>query len=218
MEERFGHDFSRVRVHVGGAAEQSTRDLNASAYTMGHTMVFGAGRFTPRTHEGRRLIAHEPTHVVQQSDHAAFPAATGKPSPLQAVSAGTVQRSVGGSLFGTLIGAALGTVAGAMLFGPLGAVLGGIIGGVVGLIAGASGSADSRKLTNEERTEAERVYGPSLDYDRVRIAISRVMTFPSHARTPRETIYLPPDTIPDPEDLSDDLIGGAYFLLMTRRN
>ena len=67
MEQRFGHDFSRVRVHSGAAAEQSARDVNAHAYTVGHNIVFGAGRFAPGTHEGRRLIAHELTHVVQQS-------------------------------------------------------------------------------------------------------------------------------------------------------
>jgi hypothetical protein len=67
MEERFGHDFSRVRVHTDRAAEQSARDLNANAYTVGHDVVFGAGRFAPMTHEGRHLLAHELTHVVQQS-------------------------------------------------------------------------------------------------------------------------------------------------------
>ena len=67
MEQRFGHDFSRVRVHSSVAAEQSAQDVNANAYTMGHDIVFGAGRFAPGTHQGRRLIAHELTHVVQQS-------------------------------------------------------------------------------------------------------------------------------------------------------
>ena len=67
MEQRFGHDFSRVRVHSGANAEQSAREVSANAYTVGHDMVFGTGRFTPGTHEGRRLIAHELTHVVQQS-------------------------------------------------------------------------------------------------------------------------------------------------------
>ena len=66
MEQRFGHDFSRVRVHSGAAAEQSARDVNAHAYTVGHDMVFGAGQFAPGTQEGRCLIAHELTHVVQQ--------------------------------------------------------------------------------------------------------------------------------------------------------
>ncbi|MCX9088553.1 MAG: DUF4157 domain-containing protein [Candidatus Methanoperedens sp.] len=67
FEPRFGTDFSRVQVHSGGAAEQSARNLNAHAYTVGHDMVFGGGQFAPGTQEGRRLIAHELTHVVQQS-------------------------------------------------------------------------------------------------------------------------------------------------------
>ena len=66
FEPRFGHDFSQVRVHSGGAAEQSAREVNANAYTVGQNIVFGAGRFAPDTHEGRRLLAHELTHVVQQ--------------------------------------------------------------------------------------------------------------------------------------------------------
>ncbi|HYJ84866.1 MAG TPA: DUF4157 domain-containing protein, partial [Pyrinomonadaceae bacterium] len=68
MSQRFGHDFSRVRVHTGSSAEQSANDVNAHAYTVGHNIVFNAGRFAPGTNEGRRLIAHELTHVVQQSD------------------------------------------------------------------------------------------------------------------------------------------------------
>ncbi|MDP2603707.1 MAG: DUF4157 domain-containing protein, partial [Deltaproteobacteria bacterium] len=67
MGQRFGHDFSRVRVHSGAAAEQSARDMSAYAYTVGHDIVFGAGRFAPGTNDGRRLIAHELTHVVQQT-------------------------------------------------------------------------------------------------------------------------------------------------------
>jgi outer membrane protein OmpA-like peptidoglycan-associated protein len=67
LEPRFGYDFSRVRVHADPVAEESARRVNARAYTVGHHMVFGPGRFTPDTNEGRRLIAHELAHVVQQS-------------------------------------------------------------------------------------------------------------------------------------------------------
>jgi hypothetical protein len=70
MERRFGHDFSRVRVHTDAAAQQSARDVNAEAYTVGHNVVFGADRFAPGTSGGRRLIAHELTHVVQQGGNA----------------------------------------------------------------------------------------------------------------------------------------------------
>jgi len=67
MEQRFGHDFSRVRVHSDVASEISARQVNAHAYTSGYDIVFGAGRFAPATPAGRRLLAHELTHVVQQT-------------------------------------------------------------------------------------------------------------------------------------------------------
>lgn len=67
MEQRFGHNFSRVRVHCGASAAQSARSLAANAYTVGHDIAFAAGRFAPGTQAGRRLLAHELTHVVQQS-------------------------------------------------------------------------------------------------------------------------------------------------------
>jgi Domain of unknown function (DUF4157) len=56
-----------VRVHTSPAAEQSARDVNARAYTVGNNLVFGAGEFKPDTRQGRRLLAHELTHVAQQS-------------------------------------------------------------------------------------------------------------------------------------------------------
>ncbi|GHO90356.1 hypothetical protein KSF_004040 [Reticulibacter mediterranei] len=68
MEPRFGHNFSQVQVHTGAAAEQSAREVHARAYTVGNNVVFGAGQFAPETSEGQRLLAHELTHVVQQSE------------------------------------------------------------------------------------------------------------------------------------------------------
>ena len=70
MGQRFGHDFSRVRVHSGAAAAQSARDVNAHAYTVGHSIVFGAGQLAPGTRGGARLLAHELTHVLQQTGSA----------------------------------------------------------------------------------------------------------------------------------------------------
>jgi hypothetical protein len=67
MQQRFGYDFSRVRVHAGATAAQSAREINANAYTVGRDIVFGAGRFAPETSRGRHLLAHELTHVIQQS-------------------------------------------------------------------------------------------------------------------------------------------------------
>jgi uncharacterized protein DUF4157 len=70
MEPALGHDFSQVRVHTGGAASSSARAINASAYTVGSDVVFGAGRFAPGTRDGNRLLAHELTHVVQNGGNA----------------------------------------------------------------------------------------------------------------------------------------------------
>jgi hypothetical protein len=67
MEPRFGHDFSQVRVHTDREAEESSRFVSAVAYTVGHNIVFGHGQYAPHTDGGRRLLAHELSHVVQQS-------------------------------------------------------------------------------------------------------------------------------------------------------
>lgn len=66
MEPRFGHDFGRVRVHTDHTAADSAERLSARAYTVGADIVFGRGQFSPETNEGRRLLAHELTHVIQQ--------------------------------------------------------------------------------------------------------------------------------------------------------
>ena len=67
MEQRFGHDFSRVRVHTDAAAEQSARAVSARAYTVGADIVFGRGHYAPGAMEGKKLLAHELTHVLQQA-------------------------------------------------------------------------------------------------------------------------------------------------------
>jgi outer membrane protein OmpA-like peptidoglycan-associated protein len=66
MESRFGHDFSRVRVHTDGPAAESARAVDALAYTVGRNVVFAAGRYSPATREGRSILGHELTHVLQQ--------------------------------------------------------------------------------------------------------------------------------------------------------
>lgn len=66
MESKLGQDFSNVRVHTGGKAEESARSINAQAYTVGNDVVFGGDNYQPDTPAGQRTIAHELTHVVQQ--------------------------------------------------------------------------------------------------------------------------------------------------------
>lgn len=67
MEPRFGYDFSRTRVHIGGPAARSASAVNARAYTVGERLVFAEGQYQPRAASGQQLIAHELAHVVQQS-------------------------------------------------------------------------------------------------------------------------------------------------------
>ena len=67
FEPRFGRDFSKVRVHTDTEAAHSVEAIDALAFTHGQDMVFGPGQFDPASTRGRRLIAHELTHVVQQS-------------------------------------------------------------------------------------------------------------------------------------------------------
>ncbi|HST62320.1 MAG TPA: DUF4157 domain-containing protein [Longimicrobium sp.] len=74
MEPRLGHDFGRVRVHADGRAADAARAVGARAFTVGHDIVFGAGEYTPGSPEGRRLLAHELVHVVQQSAPGGAPA------------------------------------------------------------------------------------------------------------------------------------------------
>ncbi|RJO75079.1 DUF4157 domain-containing protein [Nocardia panacis] len=68
FESRFGVDFSDIRVHSDPAAARSAQELNASAYTIGRHIVFGAGRYRPESVGGRMLLAHELGHAVQQRD------------------------------------------------------------------------------------------------------------------------------------------------------
>ena len=66
MDPRFGHDFAAVRVHTDDRAASSARAVGAAAYTVGSHIAFGHGGYSPGTGTGRRLLAHELAHVVQQ--------------------------------------------------------------------------------------------------------------------------------------------------------
>jgi hypothetical protein len=85
FEPRLGHDFSQVRVHTDSEAAESARAVNALAYTVGRDVVFGAGQYAPQTSRGRHVLAHELTHVIQQ---------TGVPGSLPAACA-VIQRQQG---------------------------------------------------------------------------------------------------------------------------
>ncbi|WP_259070969.1 DUF4157 domain-containing protein [Mucilaginibacter sp. X4EP1] len=66
FEPKFGHDFSNVKIHTDSVAAKSAQSINALAYTSGNNIVFNSGQYSPDSDSGKRLIAHELTHVVQQ--------------------------------------------------------------------------------------------------------------------------------------------------------
>ncbi len=78
MESRFGQDLSEVQVHTGAEAAVVAGSLEAKAYTVGNDVVFSQGRYAPSTAEGKRLLAHELAHVVQQRRGGPPPALAGE--------------------------------------------------------------------------------------------------------------------------------------------
>lgn len=88
MEERFGHDFSAVRVYTAGAMAVGARASGSLAYTVGDTVVFAPGQYRPRMPSGTRLLAHELAHVVQQRGGG------GVPGPAQERDAEIASRTV----------------------------------------------------------------------------------------------------------------------------
>jgi hypothetical protein len=66
FEPRLGHDFGQVRVHTDSSAAMTAKSLNARAFTAGRDIAFGKGQYAPEMNEGKRLLAHELVHTVQQ--------------------------------------------------------------------------------------------------------------------------------------------------------
>jgi outer membrane protein OmpA-like peptidoglycan-associated protein len=82
MESRFGSDFSEVRIHDSANAASAAQSVNALAYTVGRNIVFNAGQYSPATTDGRRVLAHELTHVLQQRTGTSAAALQRKEAPL----------------------------------------------------------------------------------------------------------------------------------------
>ncbi len=97
MESRFGHDFSRVRIHTDAQAAASTASVGAIAYTVGRDVFFGAERYRPQTAGGRALLAHELAHVVQQRNANPAPSTLSDASPAMEAEAGLASSSFLGS-------------------------------------------------------------------------------------------------------------------------
>lgn len=67
MSHGIGADFSNVKIHTGGNAIKMNKQLNAKAFTNGSDVYFNQGQYNPKSSEGKHLLAHELTHVVQQT-------------------------------------------------------------------------------------------------------------------------------------------------------
>lgn len=103
MERHFGQDFSSVRVLVDAAAASSASAVNALAYTVGPKVVFADGQYAPHTGAGRRLLAHELAHVVQQRDIRGVPQEiTSSDSALEREANAAAERVLAGDSLGRL--------------------------------------------------------------------------------------------------------------------
>lgn len=69
MEKRFGADFSAVRIHTDNEAQTMAAEMGAQAFTRGNDIYFNSGKYNPESTQGKLLLAHELTHVLQQGNH-----------------------------------------------------------------------------------------------------------------------------------------------------
>jgi hypothetical protein len=154
MEHAFGTDLSAVRVHTNSGAAQVTRSLKARAFTFGNDIFFDQGNYNPDSMAGKRLLAHELTHTVQQRDAIAVLAREGEGrTTLQCVNENLSSAGVASwllAIVGTtcgLIGALAGSptgpgAAGTAAFAAavcIAGVVGFSVGFVLGIITGCAG-------------------------------------------------------------------------------
>lgn len=94
MEDAFGVELSAVRTHTGSQAASLSRDLGARAFTTGQDIFFGHGEYDPGSTDGRELLAHELTHVVQQGSGMPLAAGVSDPHDAAELEAAAIARSV----------------------------------------------------------------------------------------------------------------------------
>jgi len=202
LENRLGRDFSHVRVHSDAPAAASADAVDAVAYTVGSDVVFAAGQYRPGSPEGRHLLAHELTHVLQQGPAPAGELTLGSPHDsreheAEAVSRGTapaaaVSRSTSDRRLVHRQHRAPGPVT---VRSPVAeetvTVLSDIIAAQVG-----------RSLTAAEWALARHVFGDSIDFARVRLIPTDVLEY----RTVGNNIRVPRDFGIEDEYMAQTLI------------
>ncbi|WP_222928165.1 DUF4157 domain-containing protein [Luteimonas viscosa] len=185
LARHYGRDFADVRIHADAEAGAAALAVGAEAFTVGHDIVFAPGAYRPASADGRRLVAHEAAHVMQQDAQAATtgplrvdaqdsaaerdaarassefgaPGPRTPQTPTPRHGPPTLQRSLLGSILGGALGGAVGAglgVAIGSLLGPVGMVVGGIVGGLAGLVGGAVvGDLASRRSRGLSGTEKD---------------------------------------------------------------
>lgn len=197
LESRFGHDFSRVRVHDDARAAESARAVNARAFTVGTDVAFGDGEYAPRSTAGQRLLAHELAHVVQQSRQPA----TRNPAvlPVEHPSEAEADRAAGAALGGGRATVTPTPVAvqrqGFREPSPV-SVRSPVFEETVTQLTDLNAAISGRRLTLAETALAQGVFGNSIDFSRVRLIPTNVLEY----RTVGNTTRVPRDfTIKDPE-------------------
>lgn len=164
MEPKLGYDFGKVKIHNDAPAHASSRDINALAYTHGEHIVFGEGQYQPHTTPGKKLLAHELTHVVQQG--------SAGPSSLQQ----SVQRQDGPP--GTA------TTPPTTATGPTTATTPPTVPTTV-TIDPSCNAADIMDIVNEALVWLDDIYQQLLEYDADEVFASVVAPRPGYARIAR---------------------------------
>jgi len=173
MNTSFGVHFSDVRIHNDNEAVNLNNELSAQAFTYGNDIYFNKGKYNPENKEGKFLLAHELTHVLQQG------------SEIQ-------KKQIQRSFWGTIGGVVTGAIGGFLVGGPAGAVAGGVLGG----IAGDAATTHTRGLNKNETQEAQKVFGNSLNYGAVSVSdSSELLQIGGYARTPGNTVFFPTGTL-----------------------
>jgi hypothetical protein len=203
LEPQFGFNFGNVRIHTGDLAAKSASAISARAYATGRDIVFGEGQYAPDTIRGKALLAHELTHVAQNSSDSdisqplrlsseadsaeqnalAIEKHVGEQQDapqgrfgIQPRSNGLVRRSLLGGILGGLGGAVVGGTLGAVIGGPIGALVGAGVGLVAGALIGNSATTRERFLNADEVTYAKDIFKDTVNYSKIKITRDSMMS------------------------------------------
>lgn len=192
MEPRFGHDFSKIRVHADARAAELAQAVNALAYTVGHNIVFGANQYAPGTLAGQKLLAHELTHTIQQD--ATTPPVPKDGNPISSVQSAEIEAEqaatnvVAGKGGGDFVTERTGLALQRQTHGtPSVSVRSPAFEELVTQVSTVGAAISGRPLNARETGLARGVFANSIDYPRVSLIPTDVLEY----RTVGNTIRVP---------------------------